>query len=135
MMKLDKEQTNALFKRGFPESKSYVSEVADNSVTMCLPVDNSHLRPGATVSGPVMMTMADAAMWAAVIALKGEQGFNSVTASLSINFLSRPKPTDLIVKAEVLKPGNRLIVGEVRIYSEGCDTLVAVATVTYAVAS
>ena len=134
-MSLSKEQVIEVFKKGFPDSKAIIESIEPMQAVMRLPVDAKHLRPGATVSGPAMMTMTDAVMWVAIIGEKGEQGFNSVTSSLSINFLKRPKHSDLIAKAEILKLGRRLVVGEVRLFSEGEDEPVAFSTVTYAIPS
>lgn len=132
-MSLTKEQVIEVFSKGFPESKALIEDVGNMRATMRLPANAKHLRPGATISGPAMMTMTDAVMWVAIIAEKGEQGFHSVTSSLSINFLNRPKHGDLIAKAEIIKLGKRLAVGEVRLYSEGDDAPVAFSTVTYAI--
>ncbi len=132
-MSLSKEEVIEIFSKGFPESKSVIEDVGENTAVMRLPANAKHLRPGATVSGPAMMTLADAVMWVAIIAQKGMQGFHSVTSSLSINFLNRPKHGDLIAKAEIIKLGKRLVVGEVRLYSEGESAPVAFSTVTYAI--
>ena len=43
----------------------------------------------------------------------------AVTTNVSINFLRKPAPADLIGKAKLIKLGKRLAVGEVALYSEG----------------
>lgn len=129
------EQVVEVFKKGFPESRAFIESVEPMKATMKLPANTKHLRPGATVSGPAMMTLTDAVMWVAIIGEKGEKGFNSVTSNLSINFLSRPKHGDLIAKAEILKLGRRLAVGEVRLYSADDPEPVAFSTVTYVIPS
>lgn len=75
------------------------------------------LRPGGTVAGPLMMGLADAAMYAAVLARIGPVEL-AVTTNLSINFLRRPLPGDVLAYARLLKLGKRLAVGEVSLYSE-----------------
>ena len=132
-MALDIHQVRDMFNKGFPNSSAVIEDVGFNTATMRLAVDTQHLRPGSTVSGPAMMTLTDAVMWVAIIAMKGEQGFNSVTSSLNINFLNRPASGNIIAKAEILKMGRRLAVGEVRLYSEGREEPVAFSTVTYAI--
>lgn len=94
-------------------------------------VGQQHLRPGGTVFGPSMMTLADSAAYAAIIAADRECA-NAVTSNFNISFLRRPPPCDLLADAELLKPGRRLLVGEVRIYSAESMNIVAHATVTYA---
>ena len=89
-----------------------------------------HLRPGGTVSGPTMMELADFAMYVAVFSAAGPQPL-AVTTNLNINFLRKPAATDLIAEARLMKVGKRLAVGEVSIYSDGQDDMVAHVTSTY----
>jgi uncharacterized protein (TIGR00369 family) len=88
------------------------------------------LRPGGTVSGPIMMALADFAMYLAVLSAIGWVPL-AVTTNLSINFLRKPAPRDLIAQARLIKLGKRLAVGEIGICSDGADDLVAHATATY----
>ncbi|MGB6057906.1 MAG: PaaI family thioesterase, partial [Microthrixaceae bacterium] len=41
----------------------------------------------------------------------------AVTSNLNINFLRRPRPTDLVAKARLLKLGRSLALAEVTMYS------------------
>ena len=93
--------------------------------------DPSGLRPGGTVSGPVMMTLADAVMYAAVLA-RAEDGLMAVTSELSIRFLRRPPPADLIGHAEIVRYGRRQVVIEVRIFVDDDPEPVALVVGTYA---
>jgi uncharacterized protein (TIGR00369 family) len=90
------------------------------------------LRPGGTISGPTMMGLADFAIYVAILASIGPVPL-AVTTNLNINFLRKPAQRDLIAKARLIKLGKRLVVGEVGIYSEGDDDMVAHATATYSV--
>ena len=67
------------------------------------------------------------------MAILGEIGrvAHAVTTNVSINFLRKPAPADLIGKAKLIKLGKRLAVGEVAIYSEGESDMVAHAVGTY----
>lgn len=94
-------------------------------------VNDSHLRPGGTVSGPTLFMAADVAFYAAVLGMIGPKPL-AVTASLSINFLRRPAPADLIAEARIQKLGRRLASGDVLIYSDGNPDPVAQAITTYA---
>lgn len=91
-----------------------------------------HLRPGGTMSGPSMMTLADFALYVAVLSVVGREAL-AVTTNLSINFLKKPSKADLIGEVRLLKAGKRLCVGEVTIFSEGEDEPVAHVTGTYSV--
>ena len=57
----------------------------------------------------------------------------AVTTSVTINFLRKPEPRDLIGRAKLMKLGKRLAVGEVALFSEGSDEMVAHATGTYSI--
>ena len=110
-----------------------VAEVIEaGRVTLRLPFDRGHLRPGGTVSGPVMLALADVAVYVLVLGLIGPVEL-AVTTSLNANFLRRPRAADLIAEARILKLGKRLAVGEVTIHSEGEDEPVCHVTATYSI--
>jgi len=92
------------------------------------------LRPGGTISGTTMMTLADFAPYVAILATIGWVPM-AVTTHLSINFLKKPTPRDLLAEARLIKLGKRLAVAEIGIRSEGEDDLVAHATSTYSIPS
>ena len=79
-----------------------------------------------------MMALADFAMYVAVLSAIGWVPL-AVTTNLTINFLSKPAPRDLIAEARLIKLGKRLAVGEVDIRSDGEDDLVAHVTSTYSI--
>ena len=106
-----------------------VLNVNAKSAECVLIYDDSQLRFGGTLSGPTMMTLADAAMYAAVLAYYGEQ-LLAVTQDFSIHFLSKPAATDLHATATILKAGKRSAVLTVHLYSQ--QQLVAHASGTYA---
>lgn len=132
-LKASLEEISAFLISDFPQISCTVLAIGVNSATIRYPVDTSSLRPGGTVSGPVMMAAADVALYVALLAQIGIVPL-AVTTNLNISFLRKPSAgKDLIVKVELLKVGRRLAMGEVRIYSEGHDDLVAHATGTYAI--
>ncbi|MGI9310209.1 MAG: PaaI family thioesterase [bacterium] len=104
------------------------------------------LRPGGTVAGPIMMGLADSAFYAVILANLGPIEL-AVTTNLSINFLRKPPPGDLLCSAGLLKLGKRLAVCECGIYKAtaaagtsanaalDADALVAHATGTYSIPS
>jgi uncharacterized protein (TIGR00369 family) len=91
-----------------------------------------HLRPGGTVSGPTLFTLADIAAYAALLAHIGPEPL-IVTTNLNINFMRRPPLAPLIATCRILKLGQRLAVVEVGIAAEAGGELVAHATATYSV--
>jgi len=118
----------------FPQVRGQmvIEEVGPMRARLRMPIDTSHLRPGGTVSGPAMFTLADCAFYVATLAMIGREAL-AVTTSLSINFLRKPAERDLIAEARILKLGKLLSVGDVTLYSEGDDRPVAHATMTYAI--
>ena len=103
---------------------------------MRVPYDAAQLRPGGTLSGPTMMGLADAAAWLVTLSHIGPVAL-AVTSSLTISFLTKPGPSDLLAHATLLRLGKRQSVSEVRLWSDGTDPSepVAHATVTYAIPS
>jgi uncharacterized protein (TIGR00369 family) len=91
------------------------------------------LRPGGTVAGPVLFTLADLAIYAAVMTVFGVMPL-AVTTDATLHFLRRPRPGALLASARVLKKGKHLVVGEVEVSHEGDDDgPVAHAVMTYSV--
>ena len=110
-----------------------VESCENRNARILLYIDNSHLRPGGTVSGPSMMLLADLAMYAAILNTVGSVVL-AVTTNLNINFLRKPEPErNLVGESTLMKVGKRLIVGQVSIYSEDDPEPVAHATCTYSV--
>ena len=104
------------------------------SVTVRAIYQSQFLRPGGTLSGPLMMALADYAMYAAILTRLGLVEM-AVTSSLNINFLAKAIPGDLIADAELIKLGKRLAVGSVDIHVAGESNQVAHATCTYSIPS
>jgi len=109
-----------------------IEEVGPMSATVRLNYHPDHLRPGGTISGPAMFTLSDLALYVAILHEIGRVKL-AVTTSVSINFLRKPEPRDLLGRAKLMKLGKRLAVGEVALYSEGSDEMVAHATGTYSI--
>ncbi|MEM7239454.1 MAG: PaaI family thioesterase [Pseudomonadota bacterium] len=118
----------------FPQIRGEMSveAVRPMAATVRMPVRESHLRPGGTVSGPAMFALADCSFYIAVLAMIGREAL-TVTTTLTINFLRKPDATTMIAEARILKLGKLLASGDVLIYSEGQEAPVAHAVVTYAI--
>jgi uncharacterized protein (TIGR00369 family) len=109
-----------------------IEEVGPLSATVRLNYHPDHLRPGGTISGPAMFALSDLALYVAILHEIGRVKL-AVTTGVSINFLRKPAPMALLGKAKLMKLGKRLAVGEVALYSEGSDEMVAHATGTYSI--
>ncbi len=110
-----------------------VIAVSPMHLTMKKRVQDKHLRPGGTVSGPAMFTLADVAVYLAILAMVGPKAL-AVTTNCSIDFMRKPAAgRDLIAETRLLKLGKVLAVGDVLIFSEGQDAPVARASLTYSI--
>ncbi|MCA0872100.1 PaaI family thioesterase [Seohaeicola saemankumensis] len=119
----------------FPQIRSdyAIDDLTEETITMRLKVEDRHLRPGGTVSGPSMFALADVSVYAMVLARIGRQAL-AVTTNCSLDFMRKPASgADLIGRCTLLKLGRALAVGDVLMYSEGSDKPVARATMTYSI--
>lgn len=119
----------------FPQVRDdfVVEELSPGAVTMRLLVQERHLRPGGTVSGPSMFALADVAVYALVLAHLGAEAL-AVTTNASFDFMRKPENgRDLLGQARLLKLGRSLAVGDVLLFSEGKPEPVARSTMTYSI--
>ncbi len=117
----------------FPQTKCTIESVGPLCATVRHEVGRDELRPGGTVSGPVLMAVADVALYVAIL---GEIGIVPlvVTTSLNINFLRMPSAGAAVIGVcRLMKMGRRLAVGEVSLYSEGAPEPVAHVVGTYSI--
>ena len=119
--------------REFPQSQCVVEQVGERSATVSHPVGPAQLRPGGTVSGPLLMSVADVALYVAILGTIGIVPL-AVTTNLNINFLRKPSPRNPNVGVcKLLKVGRILVVGEVALYSDRNEEMVAHAVGTYSI--
>ena len=132
---MTEQDLNSFLAREFPivHQDIRIEEVRDMGVRVRLVVEDRHLRPGGTVSGPTMFTLADVSVYLAILAMIGPKGL-AVTTGCSLDFMRKPAArTDLIGECQMLKVGRVLAVGDVLIYSDGEKAPVARATMTYSI--
>ena len=132
-MSATKDEIVAFMALEFPQTKCKVEEVKENSAILSHDIGIDELRPGGTVSGPVLMSVADVAIYVAILGTIGIVPL-TVTTSLTVNFLRKPSAQRrIIAECTLLKVGRTLIVGEVSLYSEGSSDVVAHVVGTYSV--
>jgi uncharacterized protein (TIGR00369 family) len=120
-------------RRQFPQTKCVVEAVGDGTSTVSHEITAGELRPGGTVSGPILMSVADVAIYVAIF---GKLGIIllAVTTSFTINFLRKPTADRAILgNCNLVKVGRSLVVGEIALYSRGQDEIVAHAVGTYSI--
>lgn len=130
-------ELDAFLHREFPQAFAggdIVIESADGATALLRQTYSDRmLRPGGTVSGPTLMTLADFAMYVVLLSAIGPVGL-AVTANLNINFLRKGPPgRDIVAVARLLKLGKRLAVGEVQLLSGSSPDPIAHVTATYAI--
>ena len=132
-MSLNQQQITDLLQQHFPHIQDEISidSMNDQEATVRLSVNNRHLRPGNTVSGPSMFLLADVAAYIAILAQVGART-QAVTTSAHMDFLRKPQAqADIIATTKVLKIGKQLAVVDVYLYSENDENMVARASMTY----
>ncbi len=134
VVSLTAEQVEALIRNGVPMAEDIdlrIERMDEQGALARVPFQPRLVRPGGTLSGPTIMALADAAMYAVVLGRLGRVEM-AVTSNLNINFLSRPRPVDLLADARILRLSRRQAVCEVSLYSVGEEgELVAHVTGTY----
>ena len=129
------EELAVFLKKEFPQvSGEYVIEDLDESrIRVRLAVQERHLRPGGTVSGPAIFGLADVSVYLCLMAMIGPEAL-AVTTGASLDFMRKPEAgVDLIAECRLLKLGRVLAVGEVLVFSEGLEAPVARASLTYSI--
>jgi len=128
-------QVQQLIRQGVPQAEDIdlrIEEVSDRHSLARVPLHSRLIRPGGTLSGPTLMALGDAAMYALILGRLGPEEM-AVTSNLNINFLAKPAPVDLMARATLLRITRRQAVCEVALYSAGNEEeLVAHVTGTYA---
>ena len=110
-----------------------VLDLTEDSIEVRLNVSDKHLRPGGTVSGPAMFSLADVTAYFMTLARIGPQAL-TVTTNCSIDFMRKPAAaTNLIARGRLLKLGRQLSITDVLLFSEGAEAPVARASLTYSI--
>lgn len=112
-------ELNTLLKKEFPQvAEAFDVISADGKTTVVsMSLNESHLRPGATVSGPTIFLLADVAFYLGLLSVIGPM-LLAVTTSANINFMRKPDlSSGLVAVCRILKRGKQLAVGDVLIYS------------------
>jgi len=94
------------------------TEITGRSAKVRLEIRPEFLRHGGTVSGPVVMAMADVAMYAAIMGAVAN-GERAVTSDMTMHFMRRPAGSALTAEARILRRGKRSMVCVVDVYVEG----------------
>lgn len=135
MTRMTPDDIRTLFAAEFPQipPEFVIDAVGPMTATVRWQVREADLRPGGTVAGPTMFSLADLGVYVAILAQIGPEAL-TVTTSAHVDFMRKPaEGRDLIGEVRLLKLGRTLAVGEVHVHSDGSDALVARASFTYSI--
>lgn len=107
-----------------------VQDISHGQATLRLPPSPDNQRLGGIVAGPMLMGLADLALYAAVVSATGVP--EAVTASLTIHFLRGAPAGGIVAHARILKTG-RMTAGEVLLLPENGGEPVAQVVSTWSV--
>jgi len=128
-----KEELTAFLAQAFPQNRCAIEALTPEGAVVTYSVSERDLRPGGTVSGPSMFTVADVVLYVAVLSRIGLVPL-AVTTDISIHFLRKPVANAALRgECRLIKLGRTLATGDVLIYSEGMDDPVAHAVGSYAI--
>jgi uncharacterized protein (TIGR00369 family) len=128
-------EVNTMIARVFPQlNRDHTAyravEVFPGGCTVRLDADERHLRPGNTVSGPALFTLADIGGYICVLSHAGPDAL-SVTTNININFVRKADAGPIDAHCRILKLGKSLMVFDCDITAAG--RTVAHATGTYSI--
>ncbi len=137
MPKITPQEVHELVQDALPfavDTGMLVEEIGRGSCRVRLPYRPGFARPGGTVAGPLLMGLADFAVYVALLSRIGRVEM-AVTTNLNCNFLRRPRAADVVGEARLLKLPKRLAYGEVSLFTAGeeGEGPVAHVTATYSI--
>jgi acyl-coenzyme A thioesterase PaaI-like protein len=142
MSALDKSEVEALIRTHLPQVDhrgEVIERLEGNELQMRLPMRPEYLSqdlpPGSgqiVVSAPIMMGLADTAMYAAIHALYGRDAFGAIV-SLNVSFLRIAPAEDLVARVRLLKKGKALAFLEVDLSGVKAESVSARVTATYSI--
>jgi uncharacterized protein (TIGR00369 family) len=134
MLRMTKPELEQFIAEAFPQAQGHaeITRLSEQELELRMPYRDAMLRPGGTISGPALMSLADTGAYYLILANIGRVAL-AVTTSLNINFMRKPRPEDVFAVARMLKLGRQLAVVEVNMRSASSDEIVAQATVTYSI--
>ncbi len=133
-MPLSIEKFAAQLTRAVPFAEQFgiqITSARAGVVTVEMAISAQHLRPGGSVSGPVMMTMVDLLAYACILNQHPE-AVEAVTVSQNNQFLSRPTVAPLKGKGTLVKVGKKLAFIEIVLYQLSIANPVCMASSIYA---
>jgi uncharacterized protein (TIGR00369 family) len=132
MLQMTVAEIERLLEEQFPQAHKFstITSLSEEMMELHLAFREDWLRPGGTISGPTLMTLADTGGYFFLWARLGPV-VHAVTTNLNIHFMRKPRAEDVYAQCRILKLGRQLAVVEVSMRNASSPELVAHATVTY----
>ena len=130
-------EVNTLLTSVYPQLNAEMTayeavEVFPGGCVVRLNATEKHLRPGNTVSGPSLFTLADIGGYVCVLSHAGPDAL-SVTTNLNINFMRKAEAGPVEGHCRILKLGRSLMVFDCDMVAGPDRQTVAHATGTYSI--
>ena len=131
---LNKNDFYNFLSEAFPQVSNLfeIRNLTPGNVSLEMSINQEHLRPGNTISGPTMFLLADVSFYLSILSKIGPESL-AVTTNCSIDFLRKPSEKNIYSENRILKIGKSLCVGDVLIYSVDLKDPVAHASLTYSI--
>lgn len=134
---MDAEELNKFLSQVYPQLNDHLAgysvlDVQPGGCTVRLQASNQHLRPGGTVSGPALFTLADIGGYACVLSHLGPEAL-CVTTNLNINFMRKADAGEIVGHSRILKLGKSLMVFDIEMITPANGLTVAHASGTYSI--
>ncbi len=134
---MNADEVNKLMNKVYPQLNEefnafHTVDVFEGGCVVRLDADERHLRPGNTVSGPSLFTLADIGGYVCVLTHAGPDAL-SVTTNLNINFTRKAEAGPIDGHCRILKLGKNLMVFEIDMRAGPDNLTVAHATGTYSI--
>lgn len=110
-----------------------VEAIEEGEIRLHFPFRHDHLGPGGIVSGPLLLSHVDTAIYAA--AQHGlPPGRVALTSTVNVSFLRPAQPVDVIALSRVLRRGKRLAHAEAWLFNYAAMDPIVHATASCAMA-
>lgn len=116
---MESEDLAALLRRTLPARDLHdltVEAIEEGEIRLRFPFHPDHLGPGDIVSGPLLLSYADTAIYAAV-QQDLPPGEIALTSTLNVSFLRQAQPVDVITLSRVIRRGKRLAHAEAWLFN------------------
>jgi uncharacterized protein (TIGR00369 family) len=111
-----------------------VDTVEEGEIRLRFPFHADYLGPGEIVSGPLLLSFADTAIYAAA-QLDLRAGQIALTSTLNVSFLRQAQPLDVIALSRVIRRGKTVAHAEAWLFNHSATDPILHATASCAIIS